>query len=255
MECPWCGEKNVVCARCSQPLPSNRARTLSFSPEGHININYVKNLIVTQRVTNVYVDSRQTPVRVSVVDDPEDLQAASDDVLILTADWEADDSLGRRATHSASASSMADDEHRQPEVLITRMIGTTERLYYDVNTAINEDRSIPSQIVQGLYRKFHLRLIALTKRVEFVMQVDHRDVKRVLGLQHEVQDQLAHLLLMNREVTWESFSRPPTQCTEDITTSSAIFHQFSGKNENTVEPQFEDLQNSEQVRTGVFKRG
>ncbi|KAK7116178.1 hypothetical protein V1264_001905 [Littorina saxatilis] len=91
--------------------------------------------------------------------------------------------------------------HQHTEQLTAEIIGFMQR----------EDP--PKKVLKDLYDREHLRLLGLTKRLDFLMMVDMKDLAKVLQLEPEIQRILAEMVPPHcrQEVRWGHFSHLPLQ--------------------------------------------
>ncbi|KAK7116173.1 hypothetical protein V1264_001900 [Littorina saxatilis] len=138
----------------------------------------------------------------------------------MRTDWseasseESQPSSTREST-SAAASAHRTEESKDKDIIVTRLINEhAEDFFAEVMGLIQEE--FPERIVKELFNRFHLRLLGLTKRLEFLMEVDRKNLSEVLRLEPEIQEVLAELVPQDRrhEVTWGSFSHLPVQCSD-----------------------------------------
>ncbi|XP_070182588.1 uncharacterized protein [Littorina saxatilis] len=248
--CPSCGHSNrQTCAACGHSLASSASKTvkigrvagdvrisnrsIEIKPQrtddavgilkktrsGDCTISTVNNLTLTQQHTTINID-RKIPVKVHVATDPEELQSATDGVMMLRADWsgvssETSQTSLTQESPPAAASDQPAEESQNKEIIITRLINKhAEGFFAEVLGLIQED--LPEKIVKELFNRFHLRLLGLTKRLEFLMEVDRNNLSEALRLEPEIQEVLAELVphARRQEVTWRSFSHLPVQSSD-----------------------------------------
>ncbi|KAK7089051.1 protein mono-ADP-ribosyltransferase PARP15-like isoform X2 [Littorina saxatilis] len=190
----------VVCPHCDIRQPRLFTNRVSMLKEKHISA--VKE--------GAHANVKQKPAK-----------ETSDDVLILKTDWSEKSPPPTSKTEAVSSSVQRPKVEAKPEhkeLMITRLIDShTETLLSEVMAQIKVHNSLPKEIVQKLYERFRLRLLGVTKRLEFLMEVDSQDVERVLNLQPEVQKLLSEVVPPGKreEVTWKDFSHHPLPCTDD----------------------------------------
>ena len=167
--------------------------------------------------------------------------AAADNILVLKSDWKEGEAEAA-TTDPGNLTSNIDPEvhanipitgptaserqpvketHQQRQTIVKRMIDErTESLFTEIMQEVRKE-SVPEKIVKDLFSKFHMKLLGLTKRLEFLMEVRTEDIDEVFKLEPEIDDLLAQLVPPHRrqEVTWERFSHRPVQVTGDLQSS------------------------------------
>ncbi|XP_070211225.1 uncharacterized protein [Littorina saxatilis] len=242
--CPKCGHDNHACSQCGYelmtsfrsvkgenvagdvhaakrvvmtiaPQSDEAVGILKQTPSGDCTISTVSNLILTQHHTTIKIDPQTKPVKVHIASNAEELQSATDGVMILRADW-SDTTISGEQAQSSQTTDKSETPSEEREVIITRLINKqTEEFFVEVMKVIQRE-DLPEKIMKDLYQRFQLRLLGLTKRLEFLMEVDRSRVLDVMQLEGKIQEVLAGLVPRHRrqEVTWESFSHVPVQCSE-----------------------------------------
>ncbi|XP_070185717.1 uncharacterized protein [Littorina saxatilis] len=204
------------CIVINSPEKEDAVTMLSKEPSsGDLNISEVKNLTLTQKHITINVEPSR-PVKIHIATKPEEVQAAGDGVLIVSTDW-SNLELGKVQPMSPEEETQETRQSAaQPtekEVIISSIIHQhTEQLTAEI-IGFMQREDPPKKVLKDLYDREHLRLLGLTKRLDFLMMVDMKDLAKVLQLEPEIQGILAEMVPPHcrQEVRWGNFSHLPLQ--------------------------------------------
>jgi chromosome segregation ATPase len=130
-------------------------------------------------------------------------------MFVLNIDWSKDSKPTTRET--------PEEREKGLYTVISQFIDDkTQSLFCEILARLN-DKETPEKLVAGLYKKFQLRLIGMTKTLELLMAVSDGNKEKILNLELEIQNFLADILVPKErlpELTWEHFSRKPVQCSD-----------------------------------------